>query len=333
MTDALGTGWTGHAVGRRAALLGLAAVSVAASPALEATLLVAGPDGGRLDRWADLVMPGLAGALPGSGRMTRRTLGGVDGVTGANSFDALVTPDGTTALLAPGSAPLAWLAGDPRAKFDPARWVPVWAALAPAVLLTRAPLTPGRPLRLPALGPAGPALPMLLALNLLGIEAVLLPPAAAQSPGEVDAAFLSGPGTAHAAASLAAAGLHPALALGTPDGAGWGRDPAFPSTPTAVHQVTARDAPPALVAALHAASAAVQLDAALVLPALSHAALVSAWHRACSRIASSPDVLTAAAGQGVRSGDPAAAAVMLGAIAGGGPAIPALQHWLSARYG
>ena len=328
MIDALATA---RAIGRRAALAGLAGAVAAAAPALDAELLVAGPDGGRLDKWADLVMPSLARALPGSARMTRRTLGGVDGVTGANSFDALVTPDGTTALLAPGAAPLAWLAGDPRAKFDPSRWVPVWAALAPAVLLTRAPLTPGRPLRLPALGPAGPALPMLLALDLLGIEAVLLPPAAAQPPAEVDAVFLSGPGTPQAAALLAAAGLRPALALGTPDGAGWGRDPAFPDTPTAVHQVMARDPPPALAAALRATAAAVQLDAALVLPALSHAALVSAWHQACSRIAANAGVL-AAAGQGVRSGSPAAG-VLLGAIAAGGPAIPALQQWLSARYG
>ncbi len=332
MTDAL-TGWTGPAFGRRAALLGLAGASVATAPAPEVTLLVAGPDGGRLDRWADVVTPDLMRALPGSSRMTRRTLGGVDGVTGANSFDALVTPDGTTALLTPGAAPLAWLAGDLRAKFEPSRWVPVWAALAPAVLLTRSPLTPGRPLRVPAMGPSGPALPMLLALDLLGIEAVLLPPAAAQSPGEVDAVFLSGPGTPLAAASLAGAGLQPALTLGTPDDAGWGRDPAFPKVPTAVHQVMARTPPSALIAALRATAAAVQLDAALVLPALSSAALVSAWHRACSRVAASPDVLTAAAGQDVRSGDPATAAVMLGVIAGGGPAIPALQQWCSGRYG
>jgi hypothetical protein len=332
MTDAL-AGWTGTAVGRRAALLGLSGVCVAAAQAPEVTLLVAGPDGGHLDRWADVMTPGLVRALPGAGRMTRRTLGGVDGVTGANSFDALVTPDGATALLTPGAAPLAWLAGDPRAKFDPSRWVPVWAALAPAVLLTRSPLTPGRPLRVPAMGPFGPALPMLLALNLLGIEAVLLPPAAAQSPGEMDAVFLSGPGTPLAAASLAGAGLQPALTLGTPDDAGWGRDSAFPGVPTAVHQVMARTPPPPLIAALRATAVAVQLDALLVLPALSSAALVSAWHRACSRVAASPDMLTTAADQDVRSSDPAAAAVMLGVIAGGGPAIPALQQWFSGRYG
>ncbi len=332
MTDAL-AGWTGLAIGRRATLLGVAGICAAAASAPEVTLLVAGPDGGRLDRWADVVTPGLVRALPGAGRMTRRTLGGVDGVTGANSFDALVTPDGTTALLTPGAAPLAWLDGDPRAKFDPSRWVPVWAALASAVLLTRLPLTPGRPLRVPAMGPSGPVLPMLLALDLLGIEAVLLPPAAAQSPSEVDAVFLSGPDTPLAAASLAGAGLKPALTLGTPDDAGWGRDPAFPRVPTAVHQVMARTPPSPLIAALRATAAAVQLDALLVLPALSNAALVSAWHRACSRVAVSPDVLTTAAGQDVRSSDPAAAAVMLGVIAGGGPAIPALQQWSSGRYG
>jgi len=335
MTHAHWKSLAGLAVGRRTALLGLAGACAAAAPAsaMEATLLVAGPGGGRLDGWASLVAPRLARALPGAGRVARRALGGVDGVTAANSFDALVTPDGATALLVPGAAPLAWLAGDQRAQFDPSRWVPVWASLAPAVLLTRAPLTPGRMLRMPALGAAGPVLPMLLALNLLGIEATLLPPAAALSPGEVDAVFLSGSGTVQAAASLRAAGLQPALALGTPEGAGWGRDPAFPGVPTAVHQVGARGAPPALATALRATAAAVQLDAALVLPELSGVELVSAWQHASSRIAADPDVLTAAAAQGVRPGDAAASAALMGAIAAGGSAISTLQRWLMARYG
>ncbi len=335
MTHAHWSSLSGPTLGRRAALLGLAGACAAAAPAsaVAATLLVAGPGGGRLDGWANLVAPSLVRALPGAGRMARRAMGGVDGVTAANSFDALVTPDGATALLVPGAAPLAWLAGDQRAQFDPSRWVPVWASLASAVLLTRAPLAPGRRLRVPALGAAGPVLPMLLALDLLGIEAAVLPPGAALSPGEVDAVFLSGPGTAQAAATLQAAGLRPALALGTPEGAGWGRDPAFPGVPTAVHQVGARGAPPALATALRATAAAVQLDAALVLPELSQAGLVSAWQHASSRIAADPDVLTAAAAQGVRSGDAAASAALMGAIAAGGPAIPSLQRWLVTRHG
>lgn len=295
-----------------------------------ATLLVAGPAGGRLDRWADLIEPCVARGLPGARRLTRRTLGGVDGVTGANAFDAQVTPDGATALLLPGAAVLAWLAGDRRAQFNPGGWVPVWAASGSAVLLSRGPLTPGRPLRLPAIGPAGPVLPMLLALDLLGVEVTLLPPAAEASPAEVDAVFLSGPGI-QAAPSLQAAGLRPVLALGMLDGAGvWGRDLGFPEVPTAVHQVTSRQPPAALEAALRAASAAVQMDAALVLPGLGSRGLAGAWQR--TGIATSPDVLTASAAQGVRARDAAGAGAVLDAVAAGAPAIPALQRWLVTRY-
>lgn len=331
---------TGHAptsLGRRAAVLGLAGVCATAGPgalaAEGATLLVAGPAGGRLDRWAGLAAPWLARALPGGARLARRALGGVDGVTAANAFDALVEPDGSTALLVPGAAPLAWLAGDQRAQFDPRTWMPAWAALAPAVLLARAPLAPGRKLHIPAIGGAGPVLPMLLALDLLGIEAALLPRAAERSPADLDAVFLSGPGTAATAAALREAGLLPVLALGVPDAAGgWGADPAFPGLPTAVGQVAARQVPVALALALRAAAAAAQLDAALVLPALATPDMAAAWQRACAGLASSPDVLAAGAADGVRPGDPASANAAMAAIALGGPAAPELQRWLAARY-
>ena len=322
-------------LGRRGALLGMAGLCAAAGPTpfpSKATLLVSGPPGGWLDRWADLVMPSLARSLPGSFRLARRTLGGVDGVTGANNFDALVPPDGETALMVPGAAPLVWLAGDQRAQFDPSRWVPAWAALGSAVLLSRAPLASGQPLRVPALGAAGPALPMLLALDLMGVRVRLLPPAAARSP-DVDAVFLCGPGTLAGVKALRSTGLHPVLALGTPNAAGvWGRDPAFPDLPTAVRQAGTRPVPAALLTALRATAAAAQLDAALVLPELCPAGLAAAWRQAGTGIAGDPDTLTAAAAQGVRPGNAAMASTVLAAIAEGGPAIPALQAWIAARY-
>jgi len=329
-------------LGRRGALFGVAGLCSAAGPAgfpptatlfpSTATLLVSGPPGGQLDRWADLVAPSLARALPGSSRLARRTLGGVDGVTGANNFDALVPPDGATALMVPGTAPLLWLAGDLRAQFDPSRWVLAWAALGPAVLLSRAPLAPGQPLHVPAPGAAGPALPMLLALDLMGVQVRLLPPAAARSP-DVDAVFLCGPGALAGVEAMRPAGLHPVLALGTPDAAGvWGRDPAFPDLPTAVHQAGARLAPAALLAALRATAAAVQMDAALVLPELCPAGVAAAWRQAGAGITADPDTLTTAAAQGVRSGNVAMASAVLAAVVEGGPAIPALREWIAAHY-
>lgn len=326
-------------LGRRGALLGMAGLCTAAgppafsSPAFPpmATLLVSGPPGGWLDRWADLVAPSLARALPGRSRLARRTLGGVDGVTGANNFDALVPPDGATALMVPGAAPLLWMAGDLRAQFNPSRWVPAWAALGPAVLLSRAPLAPGQPLRVPALGAAGPALPMLLALDLMGVPVRLLPPAEARAP-EIDAVFLSGPGVLAGIEALQPAGLRPVLALGTPDAAGvWGRDPAFPDLPTAVHQAGVRASSKGLLKALRATAAAVQMDAALVLPELCPAGLAATWRQASTAVSADPDMLTAAAAQGIRPGNAAMASAVLAAIVEGGPAIPALREWIAAR--
>src|SRR5271166_1871079 len=81
-------------------------------------LLAAGPDDGRMDRWGRLLAPPLERALPAGCSLQVGTVGGIDGVTGANRFEARVPPDGSTTLLVPGSAALAWLAGDPRAQFD-----------------------------------------------------------------------------------------------------------------------------------------------------------------------------------------------------------------------
>ena len=93
-----------------------------------AGLIIAGPPQGRLDRWADLLVPALGRAMPSAFArpamppLMRSAVGGVDGVTGANQFEARISPDGGTALLLPGSAAMAWLVGDPRAQFDAARW-------------------------------------------------------------------------------------------------------------------------------------------------------------------------------------------------------------------
>ncbi len=89
-----------------------------------ATLLVAGPESGATDRWAALLGPALGRGLPPGTQVHTEAVGGPDGVTGANQFEARTTPDGTTALLLPGSAALAWLVGDPRARFDAAHWMP-----------------------------------------------------------------------------------------------------------------------------------------------------------------------------------------------------------------
>lgn len=297
-----------------------------------AALLIAGPPKGRLDRWADLLIPALGRALPSAFAhpaaqlITRSAIGGVDGVTGANQFEARVSPDGGTALLLPGSAAMAWLVGDPRAQFDAARWVPAWAGLASAVLVSRVPLNPGGTLRVGGAHPAGPTLPALLALDILGITVTPSPDNAA------DAVFHSGQDARIAA--TAQRGMVPVLTLGAIDPAGsWLRDPAFPTVPTVIEAVSHRVPPMPMLAALRAASAAVMLDAALVLPQLSPANRVALWRWACTEASATPDLLAEAAALGVRTATAPATATLMASIAADVPTLLALRSWLDARWG
>lgn len=57
------------------------------------------------------------------------TVGTADGATGANRFTATAVADGSDLLMLPGEALQAWLAGDPRARYEPGRWIPLAAAV------------------------------------------------------------------------------------------------------------------------------------------------------------------------------------------------------------
>lgn len=312
--------------GRRRAMIGLAAL--AATPALGAVepalpdgalLLVAGPPGGRVDRWADALTPPLGRVLPSGTALTRQNVGGADGVTGANKFEALAVPDGATALLVPGSAALSWLAGDSRVQFDAARWVPVWAGNTGAVVVSKVRLTPGRPIRLAAPGLIGPELAGLLALDLMGVGAVPVAPAVTLAEvlarPDIDAVFLAGGGL-RSTAPLQAAGMQPVL--------GFGETP-FPGLLTASEAVA--NAEPGLAAALRAVTAAALMDVALVLPQLSPASAVALWRRGCATLAQAQSVQTEAARTGTR---PTAAPLTIAADV---PTLLDLRRWLAARHG
>ena len=166
-------------------------------------LLVAGPDAGALNGWADAVLPALEQSLPPDTSIHRLVVGGADGVTGANRFEARGVPDGLTVLLVPGQAVLAWMVGDPRAQFDVGHWVPVMAGVTPGLVVGRPAIAArdGRMRIAAAGGVAGLDLPALLGCDLLGIrpEPVfgLTEPAAVHSAfaqGAVDAVFLRGHG-------------------------------------------------------------------------------------------------------------------------------------------
>ena len=323
-----------------AVALATAAAAASASFPEGATLLVAGPQGGPVDTWTDWLAPSLGRALPPGTALRKDVVGGVDGVTGANQFEARAVPDGGTALLLPGSAAMAWLVGDPRARFDVGQWIPALAGVTPGLLMSRVPVARapgGNPLRIAASGPAGPELPALLALDLLGVPWVpvfgLAEAAAtdALSSHQVDAVCLHGRRVADVAQQLGVAGVVPAFSFGSVDEAGRRqRDPAFPATPDASELLASRPDSP-LRKAWRATAAASELEVALVLPHLTPAALVALWRRACAQAIDSAPVQEQASAVGVRPlGAPAATASTSAVLADAASQLE-LRNWLANR--
>lgn len=270
-----------------------AAAAIAAPPifAEGAGLMVAGPPGGALDRTAERLATMLARSLPAGTVLRRDAVGGVDGVTGCNSYETQVAPDGSTALILPGAALLAWLIGDPRARYDVGRFVPVMAGMTPCVLVSRRPLaeaTARTPLRVAASRPDSADLAGLLGLDVVGLGCTPLlghaDPAAAVLAGAADAALLWGAGVPERAQRLAAQGVRPVLSVGAPGAEDTAtRLPEFPEVPTLYELHLARHgAPPAgaLYAVWRAASIAAQLDYHMVLLSPSPAAAVALWRQA-----------------------------------------------------
>lgn len=328
---------------RRSLLGGSALLLAAAAPVAfpdGATLLVAGPGGGPVDDWAGWLLPGLGRALPPGTAVRKDVVGGVDGVTGANHFEARTEPDGGTAMLLPGSAATAWLVGDPRARFDAGHWVPALAAVTPGLVVGRSPLHKVRsaPLRIAASGPAGAELPALLALDLLGVNWVPVfgladgAAAGALAQNEVDAICLSGRRVPETAQVLAASGAAALVTFGATDGAGRRqRDPAFPDTPAVMELLVARPGDETLTRAWQAVAAASELDVAMVLPQLTPAAMVALWRYAAAQAAGSDVVQAQASAIGARPVPAPAAAAGMGALLADPAAQLDLRRWMAMR--
>ncbi len=305
----------------------------------DVTIMVAGPVGGVLDQAAHAMLPGLVAGLPPNTAILRRPVGGLDGVTGANAFMAQATLDGGTALLVPGAASLAWLAGDNRVHFDPSRWLAVLASTMPGFLVVRdgARIEPGKPVRVASQGAVSPSLAALLGLDLLGAhvhpvvgitdaEAAL----AALGHGTVDAVLLRGDGTIARLASLQGK-FRPLCTLGTPQpGGDLTRDRLAPTVPTLAEYAASIGNPlprgPKYDAWLCAASAA-QLRDTLVLPSLIPAAAVAIWRNAASTAVS--DSLSSSVNIMLAS----AASALLRALSPGGAALLELRTWLAEQLG
>lgn len=306
------------------------------------TLLVGGPDGSPLDRWSKVIQPTLSQALPPSTALRRQSVGGADGVTAANQFDARTSPDGQTALLVPGEAALAWLVGDPRARFDVARWVSVMVGITPALVVARpGAIAPGKRVRIATAGPGSGDLPALLGIELLGGRTELLPAiapeavAAAFGRSAVDAVLLRGYRVPDHMADLASAGARPAFVLGALDDSGYlGRCAAFPEVPTFTETLRTRNTGVAasLFAAWQAAAIAAQTDFALVVAQLTPADVIAMWRHAASEAVAALDVQAMATQLGVHAvGGPAATATA-GATAASQAAVTDLRRWLTDRY-
>jgi hypothetical protein len=307
-----------------------------------ALLLAAGPEGGQTDRWARLLASPLDRALGASLRTA--TTGGIDGVTGANQFDARATPDGSAALLVPGAAALAWLAGDPRAQFDAAHWVPVLAGAAPGIVVSRVgveALLSGQELRISTGSPAGAGMPALLAFDLLGVRCTpqFGPPDQAAAleafrQRTADAVFLHGTDVPEQVSRLD--GAKPLFTLGVLDESGAAvRDPVFPDVPhLAELYASLRGTAPAspLFEGWRASATAVQLEFGLVLPPLTPAARVAVWRRAANQAAIAPETQAACAARAIRPLPTPSAAAFTSSIAADATALLELRRWLNARF-
>jgi hypothetical protein len=329
-------------IGRRQVMIaGLGALLPwAARAAAPLTLLVAGPAGEQTSRWGNACALALSAGFAGAPAIETVTVGGLDGVTGANRLDALVVPDGRTAAILPGEALIAWLTGDTRVHFDPTRWVPVMAAVGQGVLVVRsagrAPLTLAGlramgPLRLAADEPQSNDLAVLLALGRLGIATTPifgLRDVAAKSraflSGEADAVFLAGEGVPEDMAALIAAGGVACLRLGGAD-----------AEPASVPDLMQFGGPGAgaMGAAYAAAAMASTLDFIIVLPKLTDPGRVAAWQAAAAQAVTSPALVAAAQASGITLGAAGAARAALATLPLAQAEQPGLQAYLAKNFG
>ena len=318
-----------------------------------ASLLVGGSPGGPARRIASLLAPLLGPVLLGTtsrdadqpvAHVSLTTVAGPDGVTAANQFETSANQDGSTALIIPGTAALAWLAGDPRVHFDAGLWIPALAATAPAVLVGRTPierLQTGSTIRLAASSPSGCELPAILGLELIQLRAEPIfdlrleaDKDRALRQGTVDALLLTGPDVPARLLQLEAQGFVPLFALDRSDDDG-GRDPTLPHIQTLdeiAQRLYSRKLRGPLVPSYRASSAACQLDAAVVLPQLAPAGTVARWRAACGLASASPLVQAATSGRSLRPLAAPECVTAVDSVLAGETALLDLHRFLADRY-
>jgi hypothetical protein len=298
-------------------------------------ITVAGPDDSEAGIWARRLQPVLQSRLPPAHRLQLRFVGGRDGVTGANQFDARAAADGSQALMFPGTIAMPCLAGDSRVRFETAHLSPVMAAMTQGVVMMRGSLTArrSRPLRVACHGALEPGSVALLGFDLLAVPAE--PVAAAPSPFEAathdaaDAVLLSGPQAGVQHRALASIGWQPAFALGDPASGVWPQSMTAP--PLASLLAAGRGGADPLLAAWNALAAACLTPVALALPPMCPADAVARWRQACSACLSDPDIVLLTSTNAIRLVDGDQAASVIAAALAPADAQAAFRFWLQKR--
>ena len=257
-------------------------------------LIVAGPDDGPLTPWADIIHAVIDRLSANGQKLQSRNVGGVDGVTAANQFEARTAPDGSTAMLTSGEPAIAWLVGDQRAQFDAGHWLPIVTGLTSGIVLSRSTLAShGGQFRLAIRNPKDLAIAARLGLSLLGVEITSViatsDPSASLQSGQADFAFIRGTDAVDSARDADLHGMKPIFTLGMIGEAGnLTRDPLIsqvPHFPELAAKLPSSPNMTSLLAAWRATAAAAQLEFALVLPWLSPAGTVAWWRKAATQIA------------------------------------------------
>ncbi|BAJ79844.1 MULTISPECIES: hypothetical protein [Acidiphilium] len=309
-------------------------------------IVVGGLPGGQADRWGRAIALGLEKILSPRTPLRIETVGGQDGVTGANRLQTLMVSDGHTAALLPGESSIAFLTGDPRVHFRPGEWIPILAGLSSGVIVLRGGagrLAQAAPVRLAAAAPESPDLAAILAFERLGVPISPIfglrgttAVARAFGLGEVDAVMLTGEDIPADLASLQAEGGVAICSLGTVDQAGRTvRDPRFANVPTVAELAGIRHAKalsPPLERAFQGVAAASRLDFIMVLPHLTPAASVALWRQAALGAIQGSALQSAATASAI-SLTVNGAAVALAPIAASPEALLALRQFLFTRFG
>ena len=312
------------------------------------SLMVAGPQGGQTSRWGDALALALSPGFPGAPTIITSSVGGLDGVTGANQLDTLMVPDGNSAAILPGATLTAYLLGDVRTHYDPTKWTPILAGCNSGVLMLRAPkgtaptlaaLQNMAPLRFGAARLQSNDLAALLALARLGVTTAPVfglnssaEKTRAFIAGTVDAVFICGEGVPEDLDALIASGAAPAFCLGAPQPDGIiGPDPLFPTLPLATDLGPAHN--PMLDTAYAAAAAAARLDFMLVLPHLTSANAVAQWRSAASAAIQNPAIEAAAGASSISLQSAFVLAEMLATLTNVPTIQPSLLAFLTHTYG